>query len=239
MVVANYTMTIAEMMNNELTQNIFPTNYEFYIDDSQARKAFEDKFINHFYYREIAFESPFIFKQRLNALLLLRMPYWKKLYETELEAKDINFLLNKDLKETFIRELNSENKSSGTNSSNQSSSSSNTVNQTTSSSNMHKESSLMDGVSSVSLEDGYLTGIGSDSGENTTSGNSNGTDTIEASGSSSQTGNETTRETTELLSQGNIGITSSAELLEKWRSVLINMDEIIINECNELFMKLY
>lgn len=236
---ASYTMTLAEMLNNELTQNIFPTKYDFYIDDSQVRKAFEDKFINHFYYREIAFESPFIFKQRLSALLLLRMPYWKKLYETELEAKDINFLLNKDLKETFTRELNSENQSTGTNSSNQSSTTSNTVSQTASSSNIHKESSLMDGVSSVSLEDGYLTGIGSDSGENNTSGSSNGSDTIEATGSSSQSGNETTRETTELLSQGNIGITSSAELLEKWRSVLINMDEIIINECNELFMKIY
>ena len=46
-------------------------------------------------------------------------------------------------------------------------------------------------------------------------------------------------EKTELLSQGNIGITSSAQLLKEWREVLINMDKIIIDSCNELFMKLY
>ena len=39
---ANYTMTIGEMLNNTLTQNIFPVNYEFYMDDEQARKMFED-----------------------------------------------------------------------------------------------------------------------------------------------------------------------------------------------------
>ena len=41
------------------------------------------------------------------------------------------------------------------------------------------------------------------------------------------------------LSQGNIGITSSAELLQKWRDVLINIDEMIIAECDSLFMQVF
>ena len=54
---------------------------------------------------------------------------------------------------------------------------------------------------------------------------------------SSQTGeNEQVRT---YLSQGNIGITSSAELLQKWRDVLINIDEMIIEECRDLFMMIY
>ena len=44
---------------------------------------------------------------------------------------------------------------------------------------------------------------------------------------------------TELISKGNIGITSSAELLKQWRQVLINIDEMIIEECRDLFMLLY
>ena len=101
------------MLNNGLTQNIFPANYEFYLDDAQARKTFEDKFIKHYYYREIGFDSPFMFIQKLEAHLLLNMPYWKQLYQTELESRDINFLLNKDLLETFIREIESENEVNG------------------------------------------------------------------------------------------------------------------------------
>ena len=58
-------------------------------------------------------------------------------------------------------------------------------------------------------------------------------------GTLSQTENGKTVEKTDLLSQGNIGITSSAELLQKWREVLINIDEIIIEDCRDLFMKIY
>ena len=284
---ANYTMTIAEMMCDKLTQDIFPSDYEFYVDDEKARKSFEDKFIKHYYYREIGFESPFMFTQKLESHLLLNMPYWKQLYQTELEARDINFLLNKDLKETFIREIESENQTSGTNTTQQNATSSNTVSQTGNStntssttqegtsstensltqngtsSNTHKESSISDGVAVSSLTEGYLTGTSSDdgttsntesstsSGENTSkitstssdemesTGTASGSNDVETTGTTKQTDNGTSTERTELLSQGNIGITSSAQLLKEWREVLINMDKIIIESCNDLFMKIY
>ena len=260
---ANYTMTIAEMMNNGLTQNIFPTTYDFYLDDPQARKTFEDKFIKHYYYREIGFETPFMFIQKLESHLLLNMPYWKQLYQTELESRNISFLLNKDLKETFIREIESENETSGTTSNQQNSTLSNSVSQSDTStgtsdtsqngtsSNTHKESGINDGVAEVSLSDGYLTASSSDTGttsdtttsttttKNTTSGTASSEDDVKSKGEMSQTGNEKTLEKTELISQGNIGITSSAQLLKEWREVLINMDKIIIESCNDLFMKIY
>ena len=284
---ASYTMTLAEMMNNGLTQNIFPTTYDFYIDDAQARKTFEDKFIKHYYYREIGFDSPFMFIQKLESHLLLNMPYWKQLYETELESRNINFLLNKDLLETFTREIDTENETSGTNTTSQNSTGTNSFNQTGSTkstnsmtqsatssltnsteqngttTNTHKESSINDGVAVASLSDGYLTGTSSDSGtttndstssstsdneseasssstdNNETTGTSNSTDSVETTGTSSQTGNEKMVEKTELVSKGNIGITSSAQLLKEWRDVLINMDKIIIESCNGLFMKIY
>ena len=232
-------MTIAELMNNGLTQNIFPTNYDFYLDDLQARKAFEDKFIKHYYYREIGFETPFIFIQKLETHLLINMPYWKQLYETELDSRNINFLLNKDLKETFIREIDSENQTSGSNTTQQNSNSTNTISQNSTSSNNHKESTIRDGVSVSSLSEGYLTGVTSDDSTTSSTGNSNSSDDIETKGTLTQSGNEKSVEKTELLSQGNIGITSSAQLLKEWRDVLINMDEIIIESSNDLFMKIY
>ena len=236
---ANYTMTIQEMLNDEIINGIFPKNYLFYVDDVKAQKEFEEKFINHYYYREIGFASPFVFKQKLAALLMVRMPYWQQLYKTELESRNISFLLNKDLKETFIREIESENETLGTTTNQQNSNSTNTISQNGTSSNNHKESTIRDGVSVSSLSEDYLTGVSSDNSMTSSTGNSNSSDDIKTNGTLTQSGNDKSVEKTELLSQGNIGITSSAQLLKEWRDVLINIDEIIIKECNKLFMTLY
>ena len=236
---ANYTMTIAEMTQNDLTKQIFPEHYLFYVDDETLRKAFEEKFINHYYYREIGYETPFMFMQRLESFLNLKMPYYAKLYETELEARKINFLLNKDLKETFIRELTNENTQSVEASSNQTGTGQASTQQTADNNNNHKESSLADGVSQSSLETGYLTGTSQDNGTSSTDTTSSTSDTINATSSSSQSSQGTQSEKTELISQGNIGVTSSAQLLKEWREVILNIDELIIKDCSKLFMQLY
>ena len=141
--------------------------------------------------------------------------------------------------ETFTREIDTENETSGTNSTQQTSTNVSSLNQEGTSTNTHKESSLRDGVSTSSLEDGYLTGTGSDNGSNSTTGTSNSSDNLTSEGTLSQSENGKTVEKTDLLSQGNIGITSSAQLLKEWRDVLINMDQIIIESCSDLFMKIY
>lgn len=223
---ANYTMTLAEMRNNPLTP-IFPTSYPFYIDDEQIRKSFENKFISHYLTREIGFETPFQFKQMLYSKLVVNMDYWKKLYETELKSKDINFLLNKDLVEEFTREL------TGTQNTNDTSTTQSNQSENGISSSLTKNSSVNDGVASAKLQDGYLTNISSDDTSSTGSSS--------VSGSAKVTGNRDNqeRETTRLVSQGNIGVTSSAELLQKWRECIINIDKLIIEDCKDLFMQIY
>ena len=283
---ASYSMELWEMVDNPLTP-IFNFNYDFYCDDLEVKKKFEEKFINHYWLHEIGCETPARWNQMLKSRLNLIMPYYRQLYQTELASQNINFLLNKDLRETFIREIDTENQLSGTNTTNQNSSGTNSFSQTgstnstnsmsqsaTSSStnsteqngtttNTHKESAINDGVAMATLSEGYLTGTSSDSGtstndstssstsenestasssstdDNETSGTSNSSDSVETTGTSSQTGNEKMVEKTDLLSQGNIGVTSSAELLQKWREVLINIDEMIIKDCHDLFMKVY
>ena len=81
--------------------------------------------------------------------------------------------------------------------------------------------------------------MSSDNGSNSTTGTSNSSDNLTSEGTLSHSENGKTVEKTDLQSQGNIGITSSAELLQKWREVLINIDEIIIEECRDLFMRIY
>lgn len=256
---ANYTITIGEMMNDELTKNIFSKNYKFYIDDEQCRKEFEEKFINHYYYREIGFESPFMFIHKLNERLNLKSDYWTKLYDTELKARDINFLLNKDLLETITHTVSESgtntqtgtNEQSGTSeqSGENNSTATNTTTTTETGVSSGKESSIADGVAQSSLGDGYLTSVNAidtdnESSTNSTQSNSD-TQSISQSQSITQTQNingtntKTITESNELISKGNIGITSSAQLLKEWREVLINMDEIIIKDLEDLFLKIY
>lgn len=158
---------------------------------------------------------------------MLIMPYYQQLYESELKANKIDFLLNKDLVEEFTREL------TGTQNTNDTSITQTNQSENVKGSTLSKSSSVNDGVSSAKLHDGYLTNV---LGDDTSS-----TGSTSVNGSAQVTGNRDNRELekTRFISKGNIGVTSSAELLEKWRSVMINIDQLIIEECRTLFMMVY
>ena len=251
---ANYTMTLYNLLENPLTP-IFNFEYQNYCDSEQAKKNFEEKFINHYFLHEIGAETYARWEQMLKAKLLVRMPYYRQLYQTELASQNIDFLLNKDLTESTTRELSGVENDTGnkqlTNEENHDITSSSSVNGESSSSSQstgnHKTSQLNDGVSNASLEQGYLTGVSRDELTNTDNqqSESSSNNHQQSTGRGTQSQEETNRrentqtETIIFKSQGNIGTTSSAELLEKWRNVLINIDEMIINECRDLFMTIY
>ena len=172
-------------------------------------------------FREIGQETVSRFKHQLKTLLNIRMPYYKQLYETELKSKDINFMLNKDLKEEFLIEV--ENESSGISTTDGTSSSQSTG---------ENENKFFDSPQQrVNNLDEYFTNVTKD----TTDSNVNSS--VSNTNETTSTAKSTQKQTN--LSQGNIGITSSAELLQKWRDVLINIDEMIIQECDTLFMQVF
>lgn len=189
---------------------LFDFPYNLY--DNDLKPWFEEKFFQHFMFYEIGFDSVAMFKQRLMSKLNDIFPYYKQLYDTEIACKNIDFMLNKDLKESYVRELTSNSNSSQE--SNVATSGLSTAGQLTPSliSNSQKIDKFMD----TAQKD-----------EST----SNSTATGESTGNS--------KEEYTLTSQGNIGITSSAELLDKWRQVLLNIDLMIFEECNDLFMQIF
>ena len=204
-----------ELRRIHQTHKIFDFDYDFYTNDETIKYNFEDKFINEYYFNEIGFETVGRFKQRLRAKLNKIMPYYTQLYQTELRSKDIDFMLNKDLEEVYERVLEGSNTSM------------NDVTVDNSSTSNVLESNIDNGNASLELEKGSLTNVG----KSTLNDNTKSTNSV----------NDTTNQTerTKLSSKGNIGITSSAELLEKWRKVIINIDDLIINECSDLFMQVY
>ena len=196
---------------NDLDFNLFDFEYNLY--DNELKSVFEKKFIDHFYFYEIGLTPIARFKKALQIKLNDIYPYFKQLYQTELRCNDIDFMLNKDLKEQYTREL------TGNSSVNQSSTS--TTNDTSLNINNDTPQNKIDDL------DQFMTSASKNT--DNSSMTSNGTNSAE---------NNST-ETYSLVSQGNIGVTSSAELLEKWRSVLINIDQMIFEECNDLFMLIY
>lgn len=273
---AKYTLELRKLENN-----LFNFDYPFY--DNEVKNIFEKKFINHYYFNEIGYESINAFKQQLKSYFLRVYPYYKQMYDIELRCKNIDFMLNKDLKETFIRELsnteesnlNSEltvnntsnlNNKEDENNTNiiKNSNNSHTINNNTTSNNstdINYESSLSDGVASSILENGYITNsqksennvneqTSVETTENNSSNSTNNTNVlknieIKSNEDSSQNANNrgvktnNEKEKTTLISQGNIGVTSSAELKEKWINCIQNIDEQIIKGARYLFMYIY
>ena len=206
---SKYTLELRYMYEDK-NFKLFDFPYNLY--DNDLKPWFEEKFYQHFMFYEIGFDTIGMFKQRLMSKLNDIFPYYKQLYETEIRAKGIDFMLNKDLKESYVRELTSN--SNSNQESNVTSNGLSTAGQLTPSliANSQKIDKFMDSAQKDNSS-------------------SNSTSTGESTGNS--------KEEYTLTSQGNIGITSSAELLTKWRETLLNIDLMIFEECNDLFMQIF
>ena len=206
---SKYTLQLRYLYEDE-NFNLFDFPYNLYNND--LKPWFEEKFYQHFMFYEIGFDTIGMFKQRLMTKLNDIYPYYRDLYETEIRSKNIDFMLNKDLKESYIRELNST--SNSNQESNVTSNGLSTSGQLTPSliANSQKIDKFMDSAQK----------------DNATS---NSASTGESNGNS--------REEYTLTSKDNIGITSSAELLIKWRGTMLNIDLMIFEECNDLFMQIF
>lgn len=215
-----YTIELCKI-EEDLGYDLFDKDFPFY--EPSLREQFIKKFYDKYRFREIGAETIYRFKLMLNGRLNLIMPYYTQLYQTELESKKVNFMLNKDLKETFVREITGQNNVESTTSTN-----------TTGESNSISEGRFLDTPSSRVTDEeleGYLTTAQKDK--------VNGRTTANGSSTNTSLGNNNQRETTDLISQGNIGITSSGQLLEDWRKILINIDMMILDELKDLFFGLY
>ena len=206
---------------------VFDFDYDYYMKGlvpdevyEQKKKEFENKFIDFYYFDEIGYKTPDRFKQRLKNYLDMGFKKWQERYKTELEVErqKINFLLNKDLIEERITEGNA----TGTATTN-----------STSTSNINNNSSNKNVVNDTpdtrfTSTENFATSITTDE---TTSNSSN-----TGSGETTNTSNQNSNVNERFTSKGNIGVTSSAELLEKWREVIIDIDNEIIEEADKFFM---
>lgn len=212
---SKYTLQLYYIYKDD-SYNLFDQPYNLY--NNELKPYFQEKFFQHFMFYEIGFDNINIFKQHLISTLNDIYPKYKQLYETEIRCQNIDFMLNKDLKESYVRKLNGESEGN----SQASSTSDNTSNS--------NDLSIANDTPQNKIDDldKYMTSASKTNSNSTNNSTSNANNTIKNKSNNV--------EEYELISQGNIGVTSSAELLEKWRNVLINIDLMIFKELENLFL---
>ena len=225
---SNYTIEL-RFLDNPPMSKLFDFSYDYYmkglVNDEvyeQKKKEFENKFLEFYYFDEIGYKTPDRFKQRLKNYLDMGFKKWQERYNTELEVQkqNINFLLNKDLIEERITEGNATGTATSTSTS--------TTNTNNNSNNKNTVNDTPD--TRFTSTENFATSITTDE----TSSNSTNTGNGETTNTSNQNSNLNER----FISKGNIGVTSSAELLEKWREVIIDIDNEIIDGAEKYFMQI-
>lgn len=210
---AKYTVTIKTLMDNKFDFGL--KNYPIF--DESYRETLNNNILMHYYENEIGFETAGLFKVYLNQKMFEIMPYYNELYKVQKKMLLNDITNNVNLTETFKRDT-STNTSSKSASTSSGISKSKNVEQATPQGSLKEEN--IDNYS-------YASNITMD--KNDTSNSVNDSATGESSG------NENYIKTI----VGNNGNKYNVDILEQLKNNLMNIDLMIINELNELFMQIY
>lgn len=237
---AKYTTQI-----RSIVENGFPIfDFDYPIFDENYRGVLEQNIINHYYFREIGFETVGQFKHFLKTWFQLEMPYYNRLYETEhIITKDDYYInLDNQTTRTVKTDQASKNDTTSTGSSSATATGSGSSTATTSSTNNGKTVFSDTPQARLQGED-YATNLTDvdDSGTSDTTGSSEETSTSEGSTNEviSGTGTLTTIEEYTEHFLGNASMRYNADILEEWKNTWRNIDKMIIEELNQFFMNIY
>ena len=186
-----------ELRNVVKDSDIFDRCDPFPIWDEDHRGELEKKIIEHYYFRQIGFETVGRFKFELNTRLREIMPRYNKLYKTTLFK--YNPIHNYDMEEANTSDREARGK--GTRD------------------NLDKFSETPQGELENLIEGKYLT--------NATHEKTSTED--ETKGQEKYSG----------WRRGNIGVTSTQQLIEAERKIIIDLDLMIIADLKDLFIGVY
>ena len=233
---ATYTIELRTLIN-DYGYRLFD-DYAFYTDDKKVKAEFEKLFIETFYFHEIGCETPERFKWMLKAKLNRIMPYYKQLYQTEWMQVNKDMMNSKDLTETTTHTLTSHLSGTQEQQVSSESSSQSEASGTGTNSGTDLESALENGVPQVHLETDLTRKAQSDS-TSTSTAQSTASDNMTNESSMTNQQQNQLEETTTFTSKGDIGIQTPAYAITEWRKIIININDLILNECQDLFMGVY
>lgn len=257
---SKYTVELRELLEHDV--DIGLKTYPIWSEDH--RQELNQKIINHYKYREIAFETPGRFIEELNIKMHEIMPYYNDLYKTTI--LEYNPIHNVDYTEEYETKRDTKGSSETLGSSTTNSEGSETVDgssESTTTSDLSTSTNHANtkvdidtpqsniDVDNITTTYPYASNVSQDknnetstkNNKDTTSGSgSSTTDMTNESQSESELNTNTTENQTETHSKhlvGNYGFTSSQSLIKQERELIINIDMQIIGQLRNLFMQVW
>lgn len=211
---AKYTITIKTLIDNNFDFQM--TQYPLF--DENYRETLNHNILYHYYENEIGFETAPLFRLYLNQKLNEIMPYYNELYKAQKKLIDENLLLNN---------VNLTEQLSGQNATQSSSTSQSTNSGTSNNKNLFQDTPQGE-ISSTDIDNQtWATNLTLD--RNTSNNTIND--------SSSATGSGTNSYLKTII--GNNGGKFNIDILNDIKNNLMNIDLMIINELNDLFMQIF
>jgi len=221
-------------------------DFDYPIFDPNYKAVFETHFIRRFYMREIGFETEELFKFQLETWLIINMPYFNKMFESELI--DFDPLMNSEMQSDFSRTKDTDGKIDNTNSGTTDTTTEQEMNGSQNNDRFSRkvENDTPDNRLTITTADGsgvieYASKIEEDKDKGSSSNNVNTTGN--SKDVSSNKGNTTTdiTETESYLQKrtGKIGSITYSKMLMEYRDSLIRIENKMFDEMNQLFMLVY
>lgn len=248
---AKYTEVLINLLENEQTKNAIDqalSTYPMYEPTSEnefiprivpTREELNKKILDYYKYREIGFETVGRFIDELQIAMNEIMPYYNQLFFTQ--DLDFNVIYNVDYVRTIDRnkeEARQDNTTTSSQASDSTQTSATVNNYTKNVSSDTPQNSL--GISNVDIDDvNYANNVTWNHSTTSDSGTSTGSSTTTGSGTTRGTLND--EENTVETTKGNFGVTSAQDLVKKYREIIINVEQQIINDprITELFMLVF
>lgn len=256
MIQARYTEVLYNLLKNDRVKQLidqkmstYPlyeskSNHEYGIPDIiPTREELNKKILNYYKYREIGFETVGRFLDELEISLNEIMPKYNQLFFSA--DQDYNIIYNVDYKRTIDRDLSGNTTSSSTGETTSNSNDSNTTSTTTNLYNKNVESDTPQsqlGITNKQIDSvDYANKVTWNKDTTEQSGTSTGTATTTADSTASGSGTNKEIESTLETTKGNFGVVSAQDLIKKYRELIINIEQMIINDprITELFMLIY
>lgn len=219
---AHYTITIKSLIDNKFDFQLD----EYPIFDENYRNTLNQNILYHYYENEIGFETAplfrFYLKQKLNEI----MPYYNELYKVQKKLIDENLLLNNVNITENLQGTNTNNTSTSTSSQSNSSNSSTSNNK-----NLFLDTPQGNEYKGTINDTNYAT--------NVTFDNNSTNNTIQDTSSNSGTANVSGTNAYIKTIIGNNGAKFNIDVLNDIKNKLMNIDLLIINELNDLFMQIF
>lgn len=255
---SSYTMSIKECLDLWVGQESYNLkdkiekgrvklfDFDYPIFDPAYKKIFETHFIRTFFTREIGFETDGLFKFHLETWMLVNMPYFNKLFESELITFDplTNTKIDTTQKKTNDKTQNRTSKTDSTNSG----SSEQTSNSNTSDSQFsrHLDSNTPDSRLTITTQDGkgvieYASNIQENTNKDTKTASATTSATAKDTANVNSSGTGEINEIEDYLESkvGKIGDQSFAAMLNEYRTSFMRIEKQIFREMQELFILVY